>query len=405
MSSSAHRARPSTGDSPGTGLAGDRPRAQIIRAVESHQPRSMGRLPGGDEQATIRGHRGAHGATVLRVCRAVLGPTAAEDAWSETFLAALRAYPELRADSNVEGWLVTIAHRKAIDHLRAAIRRAADPRGRTARPVRPACRSGPDRRRAGLPPRQRQTVAYHYLAGLPYADVAPVLGGTPDAARRAAADGIAALRRAYDSPPEGTPMSTPADPPRHLCAGLPRYTRRPAPAPRAPRRRRRGDGSWTSPTAPSTPRWARCSSPQPRRGWSGWPTRRGPRHRPAAGRPGQPARAARPRPPGRGRPGAGGVLRRPRQAFDLPLDLRLSEGFRRRPRSPAPDRVRADRQLLRRRALRQPRAVRAVGSACATNPLPVVVPCHRVVHRDGSIGQYVGGVDAKRTLLTLEDVA
>src|SRR5262245_1540152 len=59
----------------------------------------------------------AHGPTVLRVCRAVVGPVEAEDAWSETFLAALHAYPRLRPDSNIEAWLVTIAHRKAIDHL------------------------------------------------------------------------------------------------------------------------------------------------------------------------------------------------------------------------------------------------------------------------------------------------
>jgi DNA-directed RNA polymerase specialized sigma24 family protein len=142
-----------------------------------------------------------HGPTVLRVCRAVLGPVAAEDAWSETFLAALRAYPELRAESNVEAWLVTIAHRKAIDHLRAESRRAL-PLGDLDRTAGRAGVPGGwesdlwDALRA-LPPRQRQTVAYHYLAGLPYADVARVLGGTPAAARRAAADGIAALRRAY----------------------------------------------------------------------------------------------------------------------------------------------------------------------------------------------------------------
>jgi len=55
-----------------------------------------------------------------------------------------------------------------------------------------------------LPLRQRQTVAYHYLGGLPYADVATILGGTPQAARRAAADGIAALRRAYLTPEPDT---------------------------------------------------------------------------------------------------------------------------------------------------------------------------------------------------------
>ncbi len=60
----------------------------------------------------------AHGATVLRVCRAVLGPIDADDAWSETFLAALQAYPQLGPEANVRAWLVTIAHRKAIDVTR-----------------------------------------------------------------------------------------------------------------------------------------------------------------------------------------------------------------------------------------------------------------------------------------------
>ncbi len=56
-------------------------------------------------------------------------------------------------------------------------------------------------------------------------------------------------------------------------------------------------------------------------------------------------------------------------------------------------------------AVGNPKAVRAVGTACATNPLPVVVPCHRVVRSDGTVGQYVGGTDAKKALLTLEAAA
>ena len=60
-----------------------------------------------------------HGGTVLRVCRVLLGRHDADDAWSETFLAAMRAYPDLPETANVEAWLVTIAHRKAIDLLRA----------------------------------------------------------------------------------------------------------------------------------------------------------------------------------------------------------------------------------------------------------------------------------------------
>src|SRR5690242_18262301 len=65
-----------------------------------------------------------HGPTVLRVVRAVLGHADADDAWSDTFLAAMKAYPALPADANLEAWLVTIAHRKAIDIHRAAARRA-----------------------------------------------------------------------------------------------------------------------------------------------------------------------------------------------------------------------------------------------------------------------------------------
>jgi RNA polymerase sigma factor (sigma-70 family) len=140
-----------------------------------------------------------HGATVLRVCRAVLGPADADDAWSETFLAALAAYPRLPGDANVEAWLVTIAHRKAIDITRAAARRAVPVADVPDRPVAQA--DGRDLDLSGalaaLPRRQREAVAYHYLAGLPYADVAAVTGGSTDAARRAAADGIARLRKTY----------------------------------------------------------------------------------------------------------------------------------------------------------------------------------------------------------------
>ncbi len=141
-----------------------------------------------------------HGATVLRVCRAVLGRGDADDAWSETFLAALRAYPELPGDANVEAWLVTIAHRKSIDLTRAAGRRAIPV---AEIPERPSSQRA-DRRNldlatalAGLPRKQREAVAYHYLAGMPYQDVAAIIGGTADAARRSAADGIANLRKSY----------------------------------------------------------------------------------------------------------------------------------------------------------------------------------------------------------------
>lgn len=142
-----------------------------------------------------------HGPTVLRVCRAVLGPVDAEDAWSETFLAALKAYPELDGDANVEAWLVTIAHRKAIDALRAKARR---PVAVERLPENPTASGLPDRwdgdlwnALKGLPGKQRAAVAYHYLAGLPYKDIAAITGGTADAVRRAASDGVKTLRATY----------------------------------------------------------------------------------------------------------------------------------------------------------------------------------------------------------------
>ena len=142
-----------------------------------------------------------HGAVVLRVCRAVVGRQGAEDAWSETFLAALRAYPGLRDGSNIRGWLVTIAHRKGIDQLRAT-RRAPFPVDHPpTRTMNGEDTSVSDADTelwaavAALAPKQRAAVAYHYLADLPYAEIATLLETTEAAARRSAADGIAVLRR------------------------------------------------------------------------------------------------------------------------------------------------------------------------------------------------------------------
>lgn len=142
-----------------------------------------------------------HGATVLRVCRAVVGIHDADDAWSETFLSALRAYAELPADANAQAWLVTIAHRRSLDLLRARQRRpiTVDELPEQASTLgEPGTRDHDLMDAVGrLPERQRQCVAYHYLGGLPYADIAELLGGTTDAARRAAADGIRSLRAIY----------------------------------------------------------------------------------------------------------------------------------------------------------------------------------------------------------------
>jgi RNA polymerase sigma factor (sigma-70 family) len=142
-----------------------------------------------------------HGSVVMRVCRALLGPVDAEDAWADTFLAALRAYPSLRPNSNVRGWLVTIAHRKAIDQIRARERMPQpadelpealshdDPPGETHTKLRAALQA--------LPFKQRGALVYHYLADLPYAQVGRLLQSSEAAARRSAADGLANLRKLY----------------------------------------------------------------------------------------------------------------------------------------------------------------------------------------------------------------
>lgn len=153
-----------------------------------------------------------HGRTVWRVCRAVLDEHDTDDAWSETFVAALVAYPSLPASTNLEAWLVTIAHRKAIDVLRARDRRPHPvetvPEPPPAPPLDEAVARTDELDGAlrTLPPGQRRAVVYHHLVGLSHREVAEVTGISADAARRASADGIAALRRLLAEP--GTPRPT-----------------------------------------------------------------------------------------------------------------------------------------------------------------------------------------------------
>jgi RNA polymerase sigma factor (sigma-70 family) len=182
----------------GTGKHPDRIRGSADMAG-SHPPGLARLLSVGHQpfEAVVQ----RYGSTVLRVCRAVLGPAAADDAWSETFLSAMQAYPTLRPGSNVEAWLVTIAHRKAIDQVRTQARRAVPT---ASVPDRPTTHGQPGGWESDLwaalkelPLKQRETVAYHYIAGLPYAEIATILGGTAESARRAAADGIATLRKTY----------------------------------------------------------------------------------------------------------------------------------------------------------------------------------------------------------------
>ena len=137
---------------------------------------------------------------------------------------------------------------------------------------------------------------------------------------------------------------------------------------------------------------------------------RGPRRRPAEPvRPDQPPRAARPGPPRRRRrTQLDEYFAGRRHNFDVPLDWQLSKGFRRVVLEHLAVDIgygsTASYGTLARLS-GSPKAVRAVGTTCATNPIPVVVPCHRVVRSDGTMGGYRGGPAAKRALLDLEGVA
>jgi RNA polymerase sigma factor (sigma-70 family) len=137
-----------------------------------------------------------HAAEVMAVLRGAVGREGAEDAFQETFLAALRAYPSLRDARNLRGWLVTIAHRKAIDHHRA--------RGRAPVPVaevREEAFADPDpadgeiwKAVAALPPKQRAAVTLRFASDLPHEEIAAALGCSPAAARRSLHEGLKRLR-------------------------------------------------------------------------------------------------------------------------------------------------------------------------------------------------------------------
>lgn len=196
-----------------------------------------------------------HGTTVLRVCRALLEPTDADDAWSETFLAALVAWPDLPSDVNVEAWLVTVARRKALDVIRA--------RGRRPQPVEHLPEPGPDgesssaafdevlarddallRAVRSLPEGQRDAVVLHHLAGLSHLEVAELTGRSHAACRRSAADGVAALRNVLGERDEkGSTPTLPTRPTGPTGSTGSTAIRPEAPRPAAPRRTRPREGA------------------------------------------------------------------------------------------------------------------------------------------------------------------
>lgn len=153
---------------------------------------SMSELP--PFQALLDQHRD----DVFRFLVASVGRQEAEDCLQETLLAALRAYPRLRDASNLRAWMLTIAHRKALDVHRGRARRpvpVAEPDHEAA----PAHSDGTDGdqwdRVRTLPPRQRAVLTLRYAGELTHAEIATALGCSEEAARRAAADAMKTLRK------------------------------------------------------------------------------------------------------------------------------------------------------------------------------------------------------------------
>ena len=138
-----------------------------------------------------------HAADVMAVLRGAVGRTDAEDCFQETFLAALGAYPKLGDASNLRGWLLTIAHRKAIDHHRANGRRPLPVADVAEVPTmaEEAADDGIWVLVGALPPKQRAAVALRYACDLPHTEIAAALGCSPEAARRSLHEGMKRLRK------------------------------------------------------------------------------------------------------------------------------------------------------------------------------------------------------------------
>jgi RNA polymerase sigma factor (sigma-70 family) len=140
-----------------------------------------------------------HGRDVHRFLLATVGHGAADDCYQETWLAALRAYPRLRDASNLRSWILTVAHHKAIDHIRAG-KRAAVPVADV-----PTGSTGPAELRdpelwelvRQLPNKQRAAIALRFVADAAYAEISAVMGTSEEAARRNVHEGLKRLRLEY----------------------------------------------------------------------------------------------------------------------------------------------------------------------------------------------------------------
>lgn len=142
----------------------------------------------------------SHRDVVWRFLVSSVGQVEAEDCFQETFVAALRAYPRLRADSNLRAWVLTIAHRKALDCHRGRARRAL-PMAEVVAVDERTAPSPPRRDQAlwdavgELPARQRSAVVLRYVGDLPHRDIAAAIGCSEDAARRSLHEGLTKLRK------------------------------------------------------------------------------------------------------------------------------------------------------------------------------------------------------------------
>ena len=141
----------------------------------------------------------AHGRDVHRFLAATVGSHDADDCYQETWLSALRAYPRLRDGSNLRSWIFTVAHHKAIDHVRARHRAPVAVAAVPERAVAPVELSDEDlwaevRR---LPPKQRAAVALRFVSDAGYPEIAAVMGTSEEAARRNVHEGLKRLRMEY----------------------------------------------------------------------------------------------------------------------------------------------------------------------------------------------------------------
>lgn len=142
-----------------------------------------------------------HAVDVHRFLVAAVGPHDADDCFQETFMSALRAYPRLRPDSDLRAWVLTIAHRKALDHHRARARRAFPAGDALPEPATPVQRTAADHdadlwaRVHDLPPKQRAAVLLRFAGDLTHREIAAVLDCSEDAARRSAHEGLKRLRQ------------------------------------------------------------------------------------------------------------------------------------------------------------------------------------------------------------------